>query len=248
VLPVALAALAAGAAGVALVATGVARPTPPAPPTLVATAPAAPPPTAAVAPTPTPAPAATAAPPPPATVLATQTSAADPLPSRLAAAETALRTGRFESAVAYSEDNQTGAVVLFDLGGPTGPTRLRITSTYRGPAGTQVVEQILIGEQAWERRDSGPWAAVPVREGARYTVQGLLPRAAQAGDAEIAGGPEGTVLRWYEPGYDADVVVYVDPASGVPTRLERTSRPTGSVLRVSYLGWNTPVDIAPPPV
>lgn len=171
------------------------------------------------------------------------------LTDRVAAAEAALRSGRFEVTVGITETSRSTATVLFDLGdaaGGTGTPRLRMTSTYTGTAGTQTTEHVVVGERAWDRQADGRWVAVPPVHGPWDQVTGLLPRAGTATDPEVTTGPDGTVLRWYEAGFNADLTLRVDTATGVPREFRRAARATGIVLTVAYSGWNVPVDIAPP--
>jgi hypothetical protein len=164
----------------------------------------------------------------------------------VAAAEKALRTGKIETLMTVDAATHSAAKLLFDLGDEAQPPRLYMTSTYTGPAGSQVIERVVVGEQEWERRGGSRWAAVPARDSVWHQVQMLLPNAARAHDPEVAPAGEAAVLSWPEPGYDADVKVQVDPASGVPRSLQRTTRSTGAVTRITYSGWNTPTEITPP--
>jgi hypothetical protein len=171
------------------------------------------------------------------------------LVDRVAAAEAALRSGRIEVTIGITETTRSTATVLFDLGdaaGGTGAPRLRMTSTYTGPAGTQTTDHIVVGGRAWDRQPDGRWVGVPPAHGPWDQVAGLLPRARTATDPEVTTGPDGTVLRWYEAGFDADLTLRVDPATGVPREYRRAARATGIVVSVAYTGWNVPVDIAPP--
>jgi hypothetical protein len=174
------------------------------------------------------------------------TATAEPLASLVVAAEQALRTGQFEAVMTYDGGSRSDARLLFDLGDTSRPPRLQMTSTYTGPAGSQVIERIVVGEREWERRDASRWAAVPPRDSVWHQVQVLLPNAARAHDPEVAHAGEAAVLRWPDTGYDTDVTLQVDPASGVPRSLQRTTRSTGAVMRITYSGWNTPTEINPP--
>jgi hypothetical protein len=171
------------------------------------------------------------------------------VPERVAAAEADLRSGRFEISVGISATSRSSATLWFDLGaaaGGTGAPRLRMTSTYVGPAGTQTTDQIVVGEGAWDRGQDGRWVPVSSHHSPWHQVQGLLPRAASA--ADVTGGPDVTELRWYDSGYGADVTLRVDTASGIPRELRRVTRATGIVLNVAYTGWNVPVEVTPPQI
>jgi hypothetical protein len=75
-------------------------------------------------------------------------------------------------------------------------------------------------------------------------VQAFLPG---TGALVAQGRPDGAnALSWYDATRDADLRLVTDPLTGVPQQLQQTTRGTGTVLTVSYRGWNTPVEIAPP--
>ncbi|MGH2354202.1 MAG: hypothetical protein ACRDJN_21565, partial [Chloroflexota bacterium] len=193
----------------------------------------------------------TAAPPtaiPPTATAPAAPAAGQTVLQRVAAAEAALRSGQIEATIGYGEATQSSALVVFDLGDDARVPRLHITTTYAGAAGARTTERITVGDRTWERQSGGPWVAAPTRESVWHQVQVYLPRIDSAPSVDTASGPEGTVLRWYIPGYNAEMTLQVDPATGVPRQLRQVTRSTGSVLAVTYSGWNLPVEIAPPAV
>jgi hypothetical protein len=121
-----------------------------------------------------------------------------------------------------------------------------MASTYTGPAGSQVRERIIIGLQQWDRVGGGGWTAGPIQVSVWHQLSTLLPNAAQAHDPQVVATAEGAVLRWVEPSDGAEVTLQVDPATGTPRSLERRTRSTGAVFRVTFVGWNVPVEISPP--
>jgi hypothetical protein len=170
---------------------------------------------------------------------------------RAAAAEADLRSGRFVVSVEISATSRSSATVVFDLGasaGGTGAPRLRMTSTYVGPAGTQTTDQIVVGGGAWDRGLDGRWVPLTSHHSPWHQVQGLLPRTSSTGAPDVTEGPDVTELRWYDSGYGADVTLRVDTASGTPRELRRVTRATGVVLNVAYTDWNEPVEVAPPQI
>ena len=166
---------------------------------------------------------------------------------QVAAAEAALRTGQFEAAIDYGNGNRSSARVRFDLADATHVPRIHVTSTYEGTSGAQTVERITIGEQSWQRDPDGHWIAKPAREAVSDQVYGFLPHADSAADPAMSSDPNTAVLHWYDVGRAAEVTLSVDPASGIPRELRQLARATSLILTVTYSGWNTPVEITPPP-
>ncbi|MDQ3699509.1 MAG: DUF4388 domain-containing protein [Chloroflexota bacterium] len=168
------------------------------------------------------------------------------IPQRAISSESDLRTGQLDAAISYDGADQSTARLVFDLGDGVQPPRMRLTSTYSGPAGMQSVERIIVGNRVWERLGNGRWSAVPPREAVWHQVRAFLPGTERATSPEVLPSGDGTELRWHDPGYSTDVSLTVDSSTGMPRRLQRLTRSTGGMLRVTYSGWNTPVDIAAP--
>jgi excisionase family DNA binding protein len=165
---------------------------------------------------------------------------------QVAAAEAALRTGQFEAAIDYGNQNRSSAHLRFDFGDDRRTPRLHIVSQYQSASGAQIVERITIGDQSWQREIDGRWTARPSAEGVWDQVVPFLPHAGSVSSAAIEDSGNPAVLRWYDAGRDADIILVVDLTSGIPLELRQTSRATGLVLSVNYRGWNTPVEITPP--
>ena len=165
---------------------------------------------------------------------------------QVAAAEAALRTGQFEAAIDYGNQNRSSAHLRFDLGDDRRAPRLHIVSQYQSASSAHIIERITIGDRSWQREIDGRWTARPAAEGVWDQVVPFLPHAGSVTSAAIAGSGNPLVLRWYDAGRDADITLVVDLASGIPLELRQTSRTTGLVLSVNYRGWNTPVEITPP--
>ena len=105
----------------------------------------------------------------------------------------------------------------------------------------------MIGARAWERRDGGPWAAVPAAAGLLEQIYAYLPRVAAAPPMAVQTRGALAELTWYDDGRAADVALEIDAGTGNPRHLRRVARRTGEILTVSYGGWNVPVEITPPP-
>jgi hypothetical protein len=181
--------------------------------------------------------------PPPAT--AAPVALAD-LRRRAADAEATLRSGTFEAITDYGAGARAQATLRFDLGDAQRPPRLHLTTTYRGMVGSQAIEQITIGRQAWRRRDGGPWEAMPAPAAVFDDVLTYLPHLAIADEVRarpgVAGRPE---LAWRDPIREADVTLAVDGATGTPLALSQAAG-SGPVQTITYRAWNAPVAIEPP--
>ena len=203
-------------------------------------------------PTPVPSPSATPVAPtatPPSAVVVRQ---------QVIAAEVALRTGWFEAIIDLGNGNRAAADVRFDRGDAQHVSRLQITTTYQGATDTQTHEYLRIGESMWQRQADGQWAAIATREGLWEQVLAFLPHAAAvpAADVQLVAAPSAppdgrdaaVEIRWQDAQRAAEVTLSVDPMTGIPRQLRQVSRATGVALTVTYRGWNTPVDIVPPPL
>jgi hypothetical protein len=166
------------------------------------------------------------------------------VPQRLIAAEGALRRGQMEAVLDYGNGVRATATLVFDYGGANQPQRLHLTTVYTSPTGSQTSEHIIVGNRAWDRQPDGRWVAVPEQEGVWGRVQPFLPHADQAPTPALRNEVGATSLRWTDAGQD--ITVLLDPASGIPQELRQVNRSTGATLVVTYRGWDTPVDIAPP--
>lgn len=165
---------------------------------------------------------------------------------QLIAAETSLRSGELEAVIDYGNDSRSVAQVRFDLGTAQILPRLDFKTAYQGSSSTQTIEEITIGDHAWERHGEQSWTSVPAREGMWDQIRFFLPGAEYGSTPSYGKQPDQTELRWYDATRDADVRVIVDPKTAVPLVLERQTRGTGLTLTVTYKGWNTPVEILPP--
>lgn len=164
-------------------------------------------------------------------------------PVRVANAVGGLRTGQFEVEIRYANTALSTSIIVFDLGSGDRPARLHSWTTYHGTTGSLVTERIVIGGQSWTRQPGGTWSLATTAQGVAPEIGPLLP---SPGTALSSAVPDGAVLRWYDPARDADLRLDLDPSTDRPTRLEQTVRVTGTVLTVTYRGWNAPVSILPP--
>jgi hypothetical protein len=163
---------------------------------------------------------------------------------RVAAAESAIQSGQLQATLTNRDGSSSSADLLFNLGEQQSISSFHITTMYTTTSGVTTLEQIVIKDTAWERRDGGPWNRVPVQEGAWGQIRAFMP---QAGSVIAPAANEGvTELRWYDADRDSDCLLLVDPASGVPKELRRVARSSGATLVVTYGGWNTTVDIRAP--
>jgi hypothetical protein len=180
-----------------------------------------------------------------ATAAPTAPTAADLL-GRVAAAEQALRSGTIDVTLDYGSGSGASARIRFDMGDANLP-RLQIQSTYTGEGRPRVVERLTIGEQSWERVSPGGWVARQAHEGIVDQISVYLPHADEVAGAELSAQGDAPVLRWYDPGRDADVTLMLDAATGAPRELRQVTRATGARLVVIYSLWNAPIEIDAPP-
>jgi hypothetical protein len=163
---------------------------------------------------------------------------------RVGAAEDALRRGQLAAVLDYGNGVRATATLAFDYGDATQPQRLHLTTVYTSPTGSQTTERITIGDRAWDRQPDGRWVVLPEQEGVWGRVQPYLPHADRAPGPTLRTEVGGVSLHWIDD--VQDVTVLFDPASGIPRELRQVSRANGATLVVTYRGWDTPVDIAPP--
>jgi hypothetical protein len=103
----------------------------------------------------------------------------------------------------------------------------------------------MIGERSWQRTDRSSWQPTAA-ESVLGQLRLYLPAARAATNPVIVASTP-PMLRWYDPMDEADVTLERDPNSGLPRALHRTMRQSGLTLDVLYIGWNTAVEIRPPP-
>jgi hypothetical protein len=192
--------------------------------------------------------AATAVPPSPAQESADpETATAAELIRRVAATEASVRSGQLEARIEYADGDGSTATVLFDLGEEGRPARLHSTSTHTSGGSVQAAEFVIVGDRSWQRGPEDRWTVVPELEGAWGQVQAYLPHAASAAHPRLADGPDLDTLRWNDAARGTEVTLRVDAVTGIPRELRRVDRVGRAVLRVTYSGWNEPVDIGAPP-
>jgi ATP-binding cassette subfamily B protein len=165
-------------------------------------------------------------------------------------AENSLRSGYIAAQIALSAGTHSAAQIHFDLGEVGEGPRLDLTSIYTSTArsaqaSAQTVELIMIGERSWQRTDRSSWQPTAA-ESVLGQLRLYLPAARAATNPVIVASTP-PMLRWYDPMDEADVTLERDPNSGLPRALHRTMRQSGLTLDVLYIGWNTAVEIRPPP-
>jgi hypothetical protein len=184
----------------------------------------------------------------PATVPAAQPTAIalETVVARVIDAESALQTGQIDAAITYSDGTTSSTHIRFDFGVSGGNAKVAMSTTYQSGAQTKTTEQIMVGAQVWERVDGGNWQEVSNVEGVWGQVQAFLPRMATVPAPLRENDEHPGELHWYDSGRNADVTLQVDPDSGEPEQMRTVARETGSVLTITYTGWNTPTQIDPP--
>jgi hypothetical protein len=205
---------------------------------------------AVVAPSATPVPPSpTEVPRPPTATATVGPPATDVARSKVLTAVERLRMGQFEAAIENQDGSRATAQLQFDLGEGERPPGYHILTLYENRDQKYSTERISIGEEAWQRTDSGPWSEVTEQEGAWGQLQTFLPRTLSAAKPTLVETYAGDkLLRWSETSQGGEITLRFDPATGVPTEMQRLYGATGSKLTVSYIEWNTPVEIAPPAV
>ncbi|MBV9789588.1 MAG: hypothetical protein JOZ51_15485, partial [Chloroflexi bacterium] len=96
---------------------------------------------------------------------------------RIVAAETGLRSGEVEAVIDYGNGSRSSAQVRFDLGTAQIPPRLDFKTVYQGSSDAQTLQEITIGDRAWERRGEDSWTVVPARKGMWDQIRFFLPGA-----------------------------------------------------------------------
>jgi uncharacterized protein len=185
----------------------------------------------------------------PTAVVPTPTSgarSADDALQQVAAAEAALQTGEFEATLDYGKGNRALSQLSFDLGGAGNRLHMHLTAIYSSTNGTQTTERIAIGDKVWDRQPDGRWAVKQEQQEGLGQLQMYLPHAARVSHAELDRSADTMILRWYDSASDADVLLIVDPTTGIPRELRHVTHASGAILTVTYSGWNMPVTITPP--
>lgn len=165
---------------------------------------------------------------------------------QVVAAESGLRSGELEAVIDYGNGSRSSAQVRFDLGTAQIPPRLDFKTIYQGSSSAQTLEEVTIGERAWERRGETSWTAVPARKGMWDQIRFFLPGAAYGSNPSYSQQQDQVALSWYDATRDADVRLFIDRETALPLLLERQTRSTGLTLTVTYKSWNTPVEILSP--
>lgn len=165
---------------------------------------------------------------------------------QVADAEATLRTGQFEVLVNYGSTNRSSVQVRFDFGDRTRAPRLHLVTTYHAATASQIAEYIVIGDRVWQRQPNGQWVATANQDGFWEQVQAYLPQVRSSSNVVVDSSGNTMVLNWYDAGRNADLTLDIDPNTGVPRQLRQVTRATDLTLKVTYAGWNTPVDIVAP--
>jgi hypothetical protein len=161
--------------------------------------------------------------------------------------EAALQSGRLEAVLSYGSGQRSTVTIRFDLRAENNGPRYHASTTYTGQEGSSTSEQVTIGDQSWQRQRGGAWAVSKELEGAQGRLRQYLPRASTASAARVQNAnPRATTLAWYDAAFDSDVTLQVETGTGIPSRLVRVARATGTTLTVNYSGWNTAVEISAP--
>jgi len=156
-------------------------------------------------------------------------------------AETTLHTGNFVIDTQYTNGTRTTMDIGFMLGDAQTPPQLHVITTYTGALNTQTLELIAIGQQAWQRPLNATWTPKTGAVDVSAQVMPFLPHVENTNPVV-----DRSVLRWYDTEANTDVVLNVDPGTGVPQQLERVARVGAPKSIVHYRGWNTPVSITAP--
>lgn len=161
---------------------------------------------------------------------------------RLAETEAALQSGEISAVVDLGKGTEAQAVIRFDLGTNPSDARLHIHTIYRSEVSSQAIDYIAIGDKHWQRIGEGAWD-IATGHGAMENILMYLPLANRVtGLVEYDAGR----LQWTDTLRGSDIVVTLDPVTGVPVTMQRRTQASGLELKVVYTGWNTPVDILVP--
>jgi hypothetical protein len=182
----------------------------------------------------------------PAAPSASPTPSAATAVAALVAFEGSVRSGSLHATMTYADGTQLEAEVRFDLGGDARPQAFHLLSSYVAPSGSQALERIIVGERTWQRVDLGAWEESTEHSAVWDQIRAYLPHARMDADTAVALQDGQQQLSWFDSARNADVTVTVEQATGAPTELQLTMRPSGVVLLVRYLEWNQPVELVPP--
>jgi hypothetical protein len=165
------------------------------------------------------------------------------LTRREIAAESTVSAGEFAVTVTYPNGTYSRQEVRFDFRDAATP-RLQLTATFEGANTTETVERIVIGDRAWQRDSSAPWRAITVPADKRDLIANLLPHLERVADAGVAFDGANALLRWQDS--DGDALLRVDPVTGAPQELTRTTPASGMSLAARYVRWGSAAPITPP--
>ena len=171
------------------------------------------------------------------------TATSDPV-QRAAAFQQKIQSGKLQVTADYGGGSSATADLSFDLGDNTHPPRLYLKTVYKSGQTTDTSERITIGDQAWERRPDGSWAAVQEQEGVWGRLQIYLPHMPGSQNVNVQSADDGLHLMWTDAGKQNTLVV--DQTTGTPRELRQQNASPQLMEVVKYLEWNTPVDIRAP--
>ena len=131
-------------------------------------------------------------------------------------------------------------------GQATESPRLRLHTTYRGPAESRTFERVVVGGRVWDRAGDGALAGRSRRRRGAGPGGGPPPRHARAARSTLGQDGEGPFLQWQDVSDGASVTLRLDPTGGPPRGMRRVLPSDGAALSVTYADWNAPVTIVPP--
>jgi hypothetical protein len=166
----------------------------------------------------------------------------------------ALRTAQFDATIDFDDGTSLGMQLRFDLGAGAEPARLYVVAiARRGAVITQAGEFVQVGERSWQRQADGSWLPgetggerAASAESIRRRVNALLPRLESGQRLSIDRAPDLSLLTWTDEALNAEMLLEIEPTSGIPRRFRRETRSTGTVLTVLCSNWNRAVQINPP--
>jgi hypothetical protein len=165
-----------------------------------------------------------------------------------------LRTAQFAVTIDYDDSTSLGMQLRFDLGARREPARLSILAiARRGAVVTRAGEFVQLGERSWQRQADGNW--IPGERGEsrgdpaesiRRRLGVLLPRLEPGQRLAVTRAGDLALLRWIDEALNAEMLLEIEPTSGIPRRFRRETLSTGIVLTVICSDWNRAVEINPP--
>ncbi len=159
----------------------------------------------------------------------------------------ALRMGQLEAILSYIDGGHSTLQIRFAFGPTQQIAGLQLVTTYQRGTGGRSDEYILLDDQAW-RRQGAAWLPTTRHADIRAQFLGYLPHPGTGTGVTAALVAGNVVLHYYDPSLDADTALTVDQRTGQPYQLRQALRQSSVVITVNYTGWNTPVQILPPPV